>query len=65
MKKQSAKETAQDELMHAMQGALDNLRDKEEGDPSENALIAAHAEKQFRRIEKMFGYQHGSWSAGA
>ena len=58
MTRTEQKQKAQNELMAGMQAALSNL--DEEGQPE----IYAAAVEQFRRVEKMFGYVPGSFSAG-
>jgi acyl-homoserine lactone acylase PvdQ len=47
---------AQDALMHAAQLAFDDLN-------HDNDLRTA-MEKQFKRMEKLFGYDVGSWARG-
>ncbi len=45
---------AREELMRAMQQGIVNMKDER---------IAARAVNEFRRVEKLFGFEPGSWSA--
>ncbi len=53
MAKKQIKERAQDELMHAMQAAFNELTPNE---------LRDEMDKQMERIEKLFGYEAGSWA---
>ena len=58
MTRRELRENAQDALMGGMQAALESLAFDGEVDIYNAALV------QFRRIEKFFGYEPGSYSAG-
>ena len=53
------KENAQNDLMIAMQTAFSYLDGYGTDSPEWIAM-----DKQFRRVEKLFGYQEGSWNRG-
>lgn len=57
MTKTEAKRKAQDMLVNAAMTAFYAVYDGEEKDPA--VLVAL--ETQARRIEKLFGYEPGSW----
>lgn len=58
--RQEIKEAAQDKIMQGIQGAFSLASD--EGDDEK---VVKEMDKQFKRIEKMFGYDIGSWNRGA
>ena len=68
MKKAEIKEKAHEELMTAMQVAFHSVGDYHDGsyieDEKERAIILKEMEKQFCRVEKLFGYIPGSWQRG-
>jgi hypothetical protein len=51
------KKAAQDTLMEAMRRGIDAIRDETPDD----AKFREEAEAQFRRVEKFFRYEPGSW----
>jgi len=51
------KEKAQDALMSAAQAAF-------ESDDAEDSAVFKAMDKEFARIEKLFGYSPGSWTRG-
>tara|TARA_Y100000817_G_scaffold296253_1_gene271652 strand:- start:37 stop:243 length:207 start_codon:yes stop_codon:yes gene_type:complete len=53
--KKDIKEEAQDELMLAMQVAFNNVSNRE---------VVKEMDRQFKRVEKLFGYNMGSWNRG-
>ena len=53
--KKDIKEAAQDELMLAMQVAFNNVSNRE---------VVKEMDRQFKRVEKLFGYNMGSWNRG-
>lgn len=53
-----AKKAAQDWLMQGLRVAIARL-------PAHDDETRKEAEKQFRRVEKLFGYEPGSWATGA
>ena len=53
--KKDIKEEAQDELMSAMQVAFNNVSNRE---------VVKEMDRQFKRVEKLFGYNMGSWNRG-
>jgi hypothetical protein len=55
--RKQVKSEAQDALMHGMQAALSAMP-RSFGDERD---VHAEAIKQFRRVEKLFGYVPGSW----
>lgn len=59
--------SAQDRLMSAMQTAFDHFGATvvAEGPDDDQALELAELDKQFRRVEKLFGYVPGSYSRGS
>lgn len=57
MTRTERKQAAQDALMVGMQAALDNIA-------ADDAEVYRTAVEQFRRVEKLFGYVPGSFSAG-
>jgi hypothetical protein len=60
--RQRIRENAQAALLSAMQVAFDRLRER-------GAVLTdpdmAEMDKQFRRVEKLFGYIPGSWARGS
>lgn len=56
MTKTEIKWQAQEELMYGLQIAMTNYEDDDE--------VYAEMEKQFRRVEKFFGYEEGSFPLG-
>jgi hypothetical protein len=52
------KKAAQDALMEAMRRGMNAIRDETPDD----AKFREEAEAQFRRVEKLFRYEPGSWS---
>jgi hypothetical protein len=54
--KTEIKQEAQKELLEAMQVAFNNIE--------ASSAIYEEADKQMRRVEKMFGYVEGSWGRG-
>jgi hypothetical protein len=54
------KKGAQDALMEAMRRQLAAMPDETPDD----AAFFKEAARQFRRIEKLFGYEPGSWPTG-
>lgn len=59
MKTKEKRQSAQDKLMHGMQGAISSMKAETPNDLEvRNAAI-----EQFRRIEKLFGYEPKSWPA--
>jgi hypothetical protein len=54
MTKKQIKEQAQDAIMETAQTAF----------RSENSQLHKEMDKQFKRIEKLFGYDPGSWNRG-
>lgn len=60
MTKTEIKHKAQDEIMHAIGGRFTTLADYEELTPELRDAMDA----QMRRIEKLFGYDPGSWLRG-
>lgn len=59
-KRAEVKQEAQDLLMQAMQVAFNGIYT----DLDEDA-VREEMDKQMRRVEKLFGYQEGSWNRGA
>ena len=57
MSKKEIKQTAQDNLMSSMQAAFC-------ADELTNAA-RDEMDKQMKRVERLFGYESGSWSRGA
>jgi hypothetical protein len=57
MSQKSIKEQAQDLIMLEATRVFENKYQR-----TENTELEAEIEKQFRRIEKLFGYDVGSWS---
>lgn len=57
MARKSIKLAMQDALMQGMKTAIANL-------PEDAVQERQIAEEQFRRIEKLFGYEPKSWSVG-
>jgi hypothetical protein len=58
------KEKAQQLLMDSMMTAVIRLHEGYESDamtPREQALVVEHLEKQKQRVERLFGYDLGSW----
>lgn len=55
------KQKAQDLLMSAMMTALYHLNDDQNMTETEKERVAEQMEKQKQRIERLFGYQAGSW----
>jgi len=55
--KKEIKQQAQDALMSAAQAAF-------ESDAAEDSAVFKAMDKEFARIEKMFGYSPGSWTRG-
>ena len=53
--KKDIKEEAQDELMLAMQVAFKYVSNRE---------VVKEMDRQFKRVEKLFGYNMGSWNRG-
>jgi hypothetical protein len=51
------KKAAQDTLMEAMRRGINAIRDETPDD----AKFREEAEAQFRRVEKLFRYEPGSW----
>lgn len=51
------KKAMQDELMHGMKTAIARL-------PESSSTERRIAEEQFRRVEKLFGYEPNSWPIG-
>jgi len=62
MTKTEIKHTAQDTLMSAMQTAFAGMAEE---NPEDIEDIMEEMSKQFARVEKLFGYDTGSWSRGA
>lgn len=63
MKKAELKRKAQDEVLHAAMQAIvmtseNNLDNMDDAEMSE---LKAEMNNQLKRIEKMFGYEPGSW----
>ena len=56
--KKELREEAQDALMHGMQTAFRSTQ------RSQDADIRKEMDRQMRRVEKLFGYQAGSWMRG-
>ena len=52
------KKAAQDAPMEAMRRGINAVRDETQDD----AKLREEAEAQFRRVEKLFRYEPGSWS---
>lgn len=59
--KLTPKQKAQDLLMSAMMTALYALNDDPSMTPAEKERVAEQMEKQKQRVEKLFGYEPGSW----
>jgi predicted glycoside hydrolase/deacetylase ChbG (UPF0249 family) len=60
-----AKQEAQDRLMSGMQIAISRLAATAvEDDGPEGRAVYHEAVAQFRRIEKLFGYQPNTWTEG-
>lgn len=60
MTRTELKQTAQNELVSAMQVAFNSVTDSEEDSPA----LVEEMNKQFERVEKLFGYVPGSWNRG-
>lgn len=56
--KKDIKEEAQDELMSAMQVAFNNVSTETDRE------VVKEMDRQFKRVEKLFGYKMGSWNRG-
>ena len=56
MAKTEIKQEAQKELLSSMQVAFNNI--------NHGSDVWAEADRQMRRVEKMFGYVEGSWERG-
>ncbi len=59
MTRTETKQKAQDELMSAMQIAFARAHDEGTSDD-----LAAEMSSQMARVEKLFGYDPGSWRRG-
>lgn len=62
MDKTGAKHRAQNLLMYAAANALYHLNDDPDLLPDQREQVAKAIEHQYRRIEKLFGYEPGSWN---
>jgi cob(I)alamin adenosyltransferase len=66
--RQTPKQRAQNEILHAITNSLHQFDATLTTDEQKNMtqreydLVCAHIVKQTRRIEKMFGYEPGSWA---
>lgn len=58
------KQKAQDLLMGAMMNALYHLNDDPHLTDAEKEKVAEQMEKQKQRVEKLLGYEPGSWRFG-
>jgi len=59
------KQEAQDRLMNGMQIAISRLVETAANDDGPDGRAVYHeAVAQFRRVEKMFGYDPNTWSSG-
>jgi hypothetical protein len=56
----SVRHEAQDELMLGLQHAFHKIESGHFGEYDENVI--EEMRKQFRRVEKLFGYTAGSWA---
>lgn len=63
MTKTELKQVAQDQLMNAMQVAFSYVHDNEE-EGIERDILIAEMDKQMSRVEKLFGYEPGSFTRG-
>jgi hypothetical protein len=63
MKKAELKRKAQNEILHtAMQAILVTAENNSDGmNEAEMAELKTEMDNQLKRIEKMFGYEPGSW----
>lgn len=64
MTKTEAKEAAQDAMMHSLQSVTYFISDNHDWNEREKQQVFDAFETQFRRIEKIFGYDPGSWGMG-
>lgn len=64
MTKTEIKHKAQDELLHGMQTAFARMADDISLSGEELDLLRIEADKQMSRVEKMFGYEPGSFYRG-
>ena len=64
MSKQTPKQIAQEHLLTAMQAAFNRIDDDVDLTEKQRAVIHDQADKQMKRIEKMFGFVEGSWGRG-
>ncbi len=69
MTKTEIKSKAREELLMAMQVAFEAVHMNNSGsyieDDTERQAVTAEMDKQFARVEKIFGYVPGSWARGA
>lgn len=64
MTKNQIKRAAQDQLMAAMQTAFYAIYESGEVAPEDQDAVRDEADRQMRRVEKLFGYEPGSWGRG-
>lgn len=60
MKRSALKDDARDKLMHGLQASISSISDVNQNAYSDE--LRKEMIKQFRRVEKLFGYVPGSWS---
>lgn len=60
-RKTDLKHKAQDYLMSGMQTAFYRIGDDSSLTERQKSAIRSEAEKQFRRVERLFGYDPDSW----
>lgn len=65
MTKTEAKETAQDEMMQALQRTSYYIWDNVQWNEKEKHQILGAYETQFRRVEKTLGYPEYTWEVSA
>ncbi len=64
MNKTEIKHAAQDALMHGMTAAFYAINDNDDLTEEQKAALHAAADEQMKRVEKLFGYEPGSWIRG-
>jgi hypothetical protein len=64
MTKTELKQEAQDALMQSMTAAFYAINDNDDMTEEQREALYAAADEQMRRVEKLFGYEPGSWLRG-
>lgn len=64
MTKRELKMVAQDRILTAISGAFYSVSDDPDLNAKDREAVIDELDRQFRRVEKLFGYEPGSWLRG-